>query len=155
MKKATAALDRKNNKLKDDERRESVAVDHLKAHTIIFFEAVAQLLTVVSFRSPLQADKQEKEREIEALLGKRDSESQKIAEAEAETESIEREIEATAALIPDLTAQLAAKKKEVRIHPPPRHPVAAPAGMPHICSHEFYFVCGGWVMIHFKYWRAV
>ena len=30
VKKATAALDRKNNKLKDDERRESVAVDHMK-----------------------------------------------------------------------------------------------------------------------------
>lgn len=30
VKKATAALDRKNTKLKDDERRESVAVDHMK-----------------------------------------------------------------------------------------------------------------------------
>lgn len=103
-----------------------------------------------------QGDKAEKEREIEALIAKRNSEAtaspncfssfggslfvaqrifdsgvavdvfyviapnpapfskaEKIADAEAQTEAIEREMEASAAQIPDLEAQLAAKKKEV------------------------------------------
>ena len=41
------------------------------------------------------------------------SQAEKIADAEAETEAIEREMEAGAAQIPDLEAQLAAKRKEV------------------------------------------
>jgi len=87
VKKATITLDRKNTKLKNEHRAQTVALDHLKA------------------------DQADKEREIELLMAKRDSEAAKIADAEAEYEVLQREIAQIGQQIPDLRKELAAKRK--------------------------------------------
>jgi chromosome segregation ATPase len=88
VRRATATIDRKNQKLKDDHRRESTDLDRLKAEA---------------------ADKQ---REIELLIAKRDSEAAKLHDAESETDAIEQDIEHAAGQIPDLRKQLAEKRKQ-------------------------------------------
>lgn len=88
VKKATARVDRENQKLKSEHRQEYTALDHMKA------------------------EQTEKEREIDLLLAKRDSEAAKLADAEAETDQIERDIENSAQQIPDLRKQLAEKNKQ-------------------------------------------
>jgi len=60
----------------------------------------------------MKAEQTEKEREIDLLLAKRDSEAAKLADAEAETDQIERDIENSAQQIPDLRKQLAEKNKQ-------------------------------------------
>jgi len=88
VKKATATLDRKNTKLKDDHQRDLAECDRL------------------------QVDRTEKAREIEKLMALKLEESAKLEAAEADIEMFERDIASDGKALPDLRAELAAIRKQ-------------------------------------------